>query len=146
VCLFKKTHLHLENQQSACFKTDFNASHFLQVILSVASLLLEITFSKFSRNKMVINSGVESKLTKKFTFTYTSKCTDFNNAMKQLQFFRINLINEVKLKILFLKLRCDNHVKMSILFVFELNNPEVLDKIVQQFDVFTAYLDTLSRM
>ncbi len=66
--------------------------------------------------------------------------------MKQLQLLRINLLNEDKLKILFLKIRCDKHLEISILFVFELNNPEILDKIVDQFDVFTAYLDSISRM
>ena len=94
-----KTHLHIQNRLSACFKTDFTASHFLQIILSVASLLFEITFSKFSRSKIIINSGIVSKLTKKFNFTYKSKCTDFNNALNKLILLRINLRHEDELNI-----------------------------------------------
>ncbi len=147
--LVEKTHLHIEHQQSAYFKTDFTASHFIQVVLSVASLLFEITFSTLSRNKIMINSGAESELTNKFNFTYKSKCTDFKNAMNQLTLLQANLLREDELDILSLeatKIQCDNHVEISILFVFELNNPEILDEIVEQFDMFTAYLDSISGM
>jgi hypothetical protein len=93
----------------------------------------------------MINSGVESELIKKFNFTYKSKCTNFNDAMKQLAHLQLNLLHEGELKILSLEatqLPSDDDTEISILFVFELNNPEILDKIVEQFDVFTAYLDS----
>jgi hypothetical protein len=69
--------------------------------------------------------------------------------MNQLKVLRTNLLNEDTVEFLFLevtKIKCDNHCEISILFEFELNNPEILDMIVEQFDVLTSYLDNLSQM
>jgi hypothetical protein len=124
-------------------------SHFFQVVISVAALLFEITLSKFSRQKIMINSDAESELTKKLNFTYNSKCTDFKNAMNQLTLLQASLLREEELNILVLEatqIPRYNHTEISILLVFELKNHNILDKIVTEFNVFTSFLDSLSRM
>jgi hypothetical protein len=106
-------------------------------------------FSKFVPKKIMVNSDTENVFKKKFIFTYESRCIDFKNAMNYFMFFRVNLLNDSDLKVIFLKITKilrDKNFKISILFVFELNNPGILDKIVKQFDEFTTYLDSLSRM
>ena len=67
--------------------------------------------------------------------------------MNHFMLLQINLLNEGELKVLFLKIPkilCDNHLEISILFVFELNNPAILDEIVEQLEVFTTHLDSTS--
>jgi hypothetical protein len=143
-----KAHLHVENGLRTCFKTDFTASHSLQVILSVAALLFEITFSKFPRKKIMVNRDAESVFKEKFVFTYESKCIDFKNAMNYFMLLRVNLLNDGELKVLFLKITKilrDKNSKIFVLFVFELNNPGILDKIVKQFDAFISYLNSSSQ-
>jgi hypothetical protein len=39
----------------------------------------------------------------------------------------------------------DNKFEISIYFVFQLNNPEKFDKIVEQFDALTLYMDSISQ-
>ena len=120
VCL--KTHLNIENRLSACFKTDFTASHFLQVILSVAALLYEITLSKFSR-EIKLYSDAESELTKKFNFTY--KCTDRAIAMNQLELLQGNLLREDGLNVLFLdakQIPSDNDTNINFIVIFFSNS------------------------
>ena len=116
------SHFSVEKKHTYPFKTDFTASHFLQIILSVAALLFEITFSKFFRSKMTINSDVESDLTKKFNFTYESKCTDFDNAMNQLKLYPINPLHEGGLNILYLEAKpipsdYDTNIKFIVIRV-----------------------------
>ena len=150
-CCFSLTEisLHIENrriQKCKSLKTDFLAPHFIQVLLSVASLLFEIKFSKSSRNKIMVNNYSESKLSKKFNFTYKSKCMDLKNAIKQLTLLQMNLVHENELNILTSEVKqipLDDVTEISISMVFELIDPEKLDEIVQQFDVFTAYLDSV---
>jgi hypothetical protein len=97
----------------------------------------------------MINSDAESELTKKLNFTYNSKCTDFKNAMNQLILLQTSLLREEELNILVLEatqIPRNNHTEISILLVFELKNHNILDKIVTEFNVFTSFLDSLSRM
>ncbi len=97
----------------------------------------------------MVNNYSESKLSNKFKFTYKSKCTDLNNAMNQLTLLLANLLREDGLNILSIEatqIPSDDDTEISILIVFELNDPEMLDKIVQQFDVFTAYLDSVCKI
>src|SRR5438552_2767987 len=106
----EKTHLPIENGFYCCI--------FLQVILSVVALLFEITFSKISHNKIMIDSDVELKLINKFNFVYKSRCTDFNNAINKLILLRINLLRVDGLNVSFFeatKTQSDNHTEMSIL-------------------------------
>jgi hypothetical protein len=64
--------------------------------------------------------------------------------MNQLALLQINLLHEDELDIIFFEAQIpsDNDTEISILLKFELNNLEILDKIVEQFDVFTAYFDS----
>ena len=70
------------------------------------------------------------------------------NAMKQLTLLQTNLLYKDELKILFFmaQIPSDDDAEISIVLEFELKNPEIFDKIVEQFDVFTTYLDSISRM
>ncbi len=74
---------------------------------------------------------------------------DLKNAIKQLKLLQINLLHEDELNISILdvtQIPLANDTEISILLVFELNNSEMLDKIVQQFKVFTAYLDSICQI
>jgi hypothetical protein len=67
-----------------------------------------------------MNSDVENKLTKKFNFTYKSKCTDFDNAMKQMKLFQTNLQREEVLNVLFLKAKqtpSDTHTNIDYILI-----------------------------
>jgi hypothetical protein len=144
--LFKKTHLHIENQLSTYFKTDFTASHFLQVVLSVATLLFEIAFSKFVRNK-ILNKNPKNKSEIIYKFSYKSKCTDVKNAMRQLNLLHNILLGEDDLEITYpqvAKKPSDNAFEILISWEFNVNNLEMLDKIIFKFDEFTDFLDTMS--
>jgi hypothetical protein len=69
--------------------------------------------------------------------------------MNQLTLLLANLLREDGLNILSIEatqIPSDDDTEISILIVFELNDPEMLDKIVQQFDVFTAYLDSVCKI
>ena len=68
--------------------------------------------------------------------------------MNQLTLLQTYLLHEDELDILFFEAQIpsDYDTEISILLVFELNNPEILDRIVEEFDVFTAYLNSLSGM
>jgi hypothetical protein len=97
----------------------------------------------------MINSDTGSELTKQYNFTYKSKCADCKNAMNQMALLQINLLHEDGLNILVLEAKqipSDNHTEISISFIFELNNRDILAKIVEKFDVFILYLDSLSQM
>jgi hypothetical protein len=69
---------------------------------------------------------------------------DLKNAMNQLALLQIDLLREDGLNILSLEatqIPIDDDNEISISMEFELNDPEMLEKIVQHFAVFTAYLD-----
>jgi hypothetical protein len=65
--------------------------------------------------------------------------------MKQLGYFYIYLLNENDLEISHWDARkIPNENNFVISLEFRLNNPENIDKIVQQFNTFMAYLDSIS--
>ena len=118
---------------------------FHQIILSVLSLLFEISYSKFSRYKMQRNNFETTVLSKiqKFTFSSQSKCGDLRNARKQFNLLQNTLLCEDDLMIY--SKACDNdNNELFISLKFELNNPEKIDEIVKQFDEFAVYLDSIS--
>ncbi len=80
---------------------------------------------------------------------------DLKNAMNQLTLLQMNLLHEnrisVKTELNILtsevtQIPLDDVTEISILMIFELNDSEMLDKIVRQFDVFTAYLDSVCKI
>jgi hypothetical protein len=97
---------------------------------------------------MMVNIDVDSKSTKKFNFSYKSQCTDVNNAIKQLKLILISLLQEDELNVLFFEapVPSDDQVEISISLAFEVKNRNILDRIVKEFDVFTAYLDSISHV
>jgi hypothetical protein len=68
--------------------------------------------------------------------------------MKHLNHLYNSLLNEDELDISLLdvvKIAGDDDFVISILMEFQLNNLEISDKIVQQLDAFTEYLDSILR-
>jgi hypothetical protein len=116
-------------------------------LLSAVCLLAEITFSMFSYNTVAVFNR-ESKSSKKFNFTYKSKCADVKTVVNQLEIFRNNLFYDYDdLNISFLeaaKIPSGDVFEIFISFEFELNNSGRIGQIVSQFDAFTADLDSLS--
>jgi hypothetical protein len=72
-----------------------------------------------------------------------------NNAMEKLYNMHNQLLNENDLKITSseaVKIFIGNYFEIQISLAFELNNLEKIDEIVDQFDEFTAYLDSISQL
>ena len=119
---------------------------FHQTILSVLSLLFEISYSRFYRNitqRNNLETTVLSKL-QKFTFSSQSKCGDLRNARKQFNLLQNIILCEDELKITYSEMCDNNDVELSISLIFELNSPEKIGEIALQFDEFTLYLDGIS--
>ena len=108
--------------------------------------MFEIAYSKHSRNKV---KNVVTPLAGKYAFSYQSKYGDLKNARKQLWQLLHNL-NEDELEISLSdasKIPSNKDVdrEISIALVFELNNLEKLPEIVQTFQSFAVFLDSISQ-
>jgi hypothetical protein len=71
------------------------------------------------------------------------------NALKQLNILHKKLLDDDDLEISypqFAKTPSDNVFNIMISWEFNVNNPEMLNKIVDQFDVFTAFLNTIAKI
>jgi hypothetical protein len=112
------------------------------------SLFIEITVSKYSRNK-IIHTIPEKKLSQMYEFAYKSKCDDVKAAMKQLNVLHNHLLSDEDLdpRYPFMEathIASEDMFDIYISLVFVLHNPDKLDTVVQQCDAFTAYLDSIS--
>jgi hypothetical protein len=124
---------------------DFGALLFVcivVVVMSVLSLLLEIAYSKYSRN-----SKSTILLPSKSRFSYQSKCGNPKSVQKKLLLLLHALTDDVRLCIV----RCEtvriafgSDVNLSIFLVFELNHLDKCDEILGKFDAFIVYLNSIS--
>lgn len=80
----------------------------------------------------------------KCKYSHQSNCGDAKNALKQLNRLHNSLLCEDDLKISKLVVSRDD-LELSISLDFKLSNPEMLDKIVVQFDALTDYLNSISQ-
>jgi hypothetical protein len=130
--------------QLCALKTIFSYGAIIQVLLSVLSLIFELTFSKFSRHKMLFNNSI-IKFTETLNYTYKSKRVDVKKAIQQMNQFNNYLLCDEHLKISHVKVAkrpTDN--QFEILLVFKLCNHRKLHEVIEQLNVFTAYLDDIS--
>jgi hypothetical protein len=123
---------------------------FFMVVLSVVSLLFEIVTSKFFRDKLISSNPEKDKSSKMYTFSYKSaKCADLQKFMKLLTYLHKDILNDDDLKVLYsfiesTKILGDNLYEIFISIGFDLYNPDKLDRIIKQFNVFTDHLDSIS--
>jgi hypothetical protein len=83
----------------------------------------------------------------KFKYSYESKCADAINFSNQLNQLHHELLHVDGLKILILQdmlTSIDSKFVISIALEFELSYFKNFTKIVQQFDAFSNFLDSIS--
>ncbi len=109
--------------------------------------MFEITLSKIYYCEELQLESVLA-LSKQFEYSYQSKCVDRKNAMIQLNHLHSSLLHEDGLDVLHLEatrvVPSNYQSEICISLVFEVNNLILVDKIVDQFNAFTAYLDSIS--
>ncbi len=93
----------------------------------------------------MLQRNIVTTLSKEFKFSYQSKCGDLKNAMKALNYLQHSILNDDELEIaVFETSNISSDNKLCILLELKLYSAEKLDRIVQQFDVLTVYLDSIS--
>jgi hypothetical protein len=114
---------------------------FLMLVLSVLSLITEIVYYKHVSCKVIQKQSVSTRLPKICKFSYQSKCSDVTSAMKQL-YLLLHSLNEDLDE---LQIYQSRGRQFSIALEFQINIPDKLDEIVEKFNSFVKYLDSISQ-
>lgn len=120
------------------------------ILLSLLSLCVEIVHSKNHRCRILQSNTSVVPLLKTFTFTYQAKYSDPESPMKEFCRLHNLLVYEHGLTIACFESKtvpCDNMFEISFVLQcqLQLNQPEILTKIANYFDVLSANLDSMSQ-
>jgi hypothetical protein len=120
------------------------------ILLSLLSLCVEIAHAKNHRYRILLSNDAVIPLLKTLTFTYRAKYPDPESVMKEFCRLHNVLLYEHGLSIACFESKtvpCDNMFEISFVLQFQirLNQPEILAKIADHFDILSANLNSMSQ-